>query len=1082
MNNNITKNANVILEKRYLGQNEEGQIIETPTGMFERVATNIASAELLYDKTYADVNDAAAEFFDVMSSLKFLPNSPTLMNAGKPLQMCSACFVLPVYDSIEEIFDAVKNAAVIHRSGGGTGFDFSRIRPENSSVKSTNGMASGPISFLKVFNSATDVIKQGGKRRGASMAVLRCDHPDIVKFIQAKQKDGEFSNFNFSVGITDKFMQAYMNDEYYDLIDPHTNKIVQQISAKYILELIAEYAHKNGEPGMIFIDTMNKHNPVPLFDIIRATNPCVTGDTLVAMADGRGYLPIKQLAEENKDVPVYTRKDNGKIAVRTMRNPRVTGYNVPVFKVVLDSGDSVRVTENHKFVMSDGSVKETKDLVAGDSLSIMTKRQAPFEEIVKSSNSKSQDYLWVNTTDSKNFQPEHRLIANHYFKQLNGSSFGFKKVVHHKDHNGLNNLPENLEAMLKTEHDALHGENMIGENNPMNRFPEKNWMNDPEKQTVARLKNHIGKKRSAETCKNISESIKDRNTEEYRAQASATAIKAYKENKESYDVGFKKRAEEKLADCQSKTDLKCYLNSNSVMVEKTCERCGAGFNISWSQREVSFCSHECALAFVNSNDEVSKKRVAGLHNKYESKMANKTLDQVHVYLDLKSALNREPLREEWENECSIRKISKRLGGRFSHKNYGELKKAAGYHNHRVVSVVADGLADVYNGTVDEFHNFYIGKFEEANGSKPCYHSLCNLQCGEQPLYDYESCTLGSINLAKFVDETGFNWTDFARTIRIAIHFLDNVLDMNKYPIPAIEEKTKKCRKVGLGVMGFHDMLLKLGIRYDSQECLNMIDEIGSYMNEVGIVESQRLAKERGPFSEFSQSIFKDEAPRRNATLFSIAPTGTISIIGNCSSSIEPIFAYTITRNHDLTDGQLLIDVNNTFEDILKERGCYSKELLEKVSVHGSCQHIDGLPEDLKNIFVSAHDIPPEWHIRVQAQWQKYVDAAISKTCNLPYEAEVQDVIDAYMQAYNSGCKGVTVYRNGSRENQVLNAGTTENKEAVEGSQITFKEVIPEYIEPGTLFDHTCPSCGEVFQVAYGTCAWCPKCGQKECGS
>lgn len=953
MNNTITKNASIILEKRYLGQNEEGQIIETPSGMFERVAANIALADLLYNKDYADVSKSAEEFYGIMNSLKFLPNSPTLMNAGKPLQMCSACFVLPVYDSIEEIFESIKNAALIHKAGGGTGFDFSRIRAENANVKSTNGIASGPVSFLKVFNAATDVIKQGSKRRGANMAVLRCDHPDIVKFIEAKQKEGDFSNFNFSVAITDTFIEAYRNNSYYNLIDPHTNKVVQPISAKYVFELIAEHAHSNGEPGMIFIDTMNKDNPVPLFDTIRATNPCVTGDTPILTSTG--YVRIKDV--EGRQVEVWNGEEFSPVI------PTVTGVFQDMLRVTFSDGSDLDCTLYHKFC-----IELSKDNRHSDVMRIEAKDLEPGMKLERFSYPVIEGTISLSEMEA-------------YTK---GVFCGDGSIETLRDRQSIWLYDDKIKLLPYLLQDS---HNICANGRIMVKMPKGEWAKDWVPSTEYTIKTRL----------------------DWLAGILDT------------DAGFTSYG---------------------------------GYAI-WSIDKNFLMNTKYMLHTLGVGATLT------LGKKAQNKMMP----------DGKGGQKEYSTKDCWRLSISGSSIEKLV-------NLGLTTKRIDV-SHKVITPKNRLIEIVSVEPIENEETVYC--FTEEKRHKGMFGCVAIGNCGEQPLYDYESCTLGSINLSKFVIDGSFDWADFKRTVEIAVHFLDNVLDMNKYPLAAIEEKTKKCRKIGLGVMGFHDMLLKLKIKYNSQKCLDMIDQIGGFMNEVGIAKSVKLAEERGPFSEFSQSIFKDQAPRRNATLFSIAPTGTISIIGNCSSSIEPIFAYTITRNHDLTDGQLLIEANSVFEQILRKNNLYSDELIKQVSVHGSCQEVESLPQELKDIFVSAHDISPEWHIKIQAQWQKYVDAAISKTCNLPFEATVEDVIDSYLQAFDSGCKGVTVYRNGSRDNQVLYAGIVEKKDMIDG-QLTIKEVLPEVIEPGTLFDHTCPSCGEVFKVAYGTCAWCPKCGQKECSS
>ncbi len=564
----LRENALTVLERRYLRKDSQGKVIETPEEMFRRVAKHIASAELIYDSK-ADIGYWEEEFYQLMTSAEFLPNSPTLMNAGRELGQLSACFVIPIDDSMESIFDAVKYTALIHKSGGGTGFSFSRLRPQKDRVGSTGGVASGPVSFMRAFDIATDVIKQGGMRRGANMAILNVDHPDILEFIAAKDDPKALTNFNLSVAVTTRFMDAVKKNTDYDLLNPRTKEVVGRLGAGEVFQRITDMAWRTGDPGIVFIDQVNKGNPTPNLGTIESTNPC----------------------------------------------------------------------------------------------------------------------------------------------------------------------------------------------------------------------------------------------------------------------------------------------------------------------------------------------------------------------------------------------------------------------------------------------------------------------GEQPLLPFESCNLASINLSKMVkyeaDQPEIDYAKLGHTTRLGVRFLDDVIDVNKFPLPQIDEMTKATRKIGLGLMGFADMLITLGIPYDSQKALEVAENVMRFISEEATLESVRLGEQRGLFPAFKGSIYDtDDGLRpRNASRSTIAPTGTLSIIAGCSSGIEPLFAVVYTRH--ILDGRQMIEVNPYFEKVAKEQGFYSPELMEQLAEGKTLRDIDNIPDWVKDVFVTAHDITPEWHVRMQAAFQKFTDSAVSKTVNLPYEATPEDVAEVYMLAYKSGLKGITIYRDRSRDSQVL---------------------------------------------------------------
>jgi len=609
----LTDNARTVLNKRYLKRDNEGNPIEAPEDMFWRVASVIASADTAFGKSEQEANQTAENFYRMMADLSFMPNSPTLMNAGRELGQLSACFVLPVKDSLEDIFETIKNTALIHKSGGGTGFSFSRLRPKNDIVKSTMGVSSGPVSFMEVFNAATEAVKQGGTRRGANMAILRVDHPDILEFIDSKFEGSKLTNFNISVGITNKFMEAVKADTEYDLAHPNSGETVKTLRAREVFDIIVDHAWRNGEPGIVFLDNINQYNPTPLLGDIESTNPC----------------------------------------------------------------------------------------------------------------------------------------------------------------------------------------------------------------------------------------------------------------------------------------------------------------------------------------------------------------------------------------------------------------------------------------------------------------------GEVPLLPYEACNLGSINLSQMLKyEEGkpeIDWNKLEKVTRLTTHFLDNVIQVNNYPLPQITAMVEGNRKIGLGIMGWADLLMMLNIPYDSEEGVNLALQVMEFIDYHSKLESIELSKERGRFPNFEGSaydgknffydkykgksggkisdedwLYIDEQVQqyglRNATTTCIAPTGTISMIAGASCGVEPLFALAFTRH--IMDGTTLVEVNPIFENVIKERGIYSAELMQKVSEHGSAQGIDEIPADIQRVFVTSHDITPEWHVKMQAAFQLHVDNAVSKTVNFVEEATREDIAKTYILAYESGLKGITVYRNNSRFNQAMQIKSTDNKEEESKNQET----------------------------------------------
>ncbi len=775
---NLSQNAIKVLERRYLKRDEEGTLLENPKDMFVRVARNIASAEKNYGKSDEEIREVERNFFDIMADLDFLPNSPTLMNAGKELQQLAACFVLPVGDSMEKIFEAIKETALIQKSGGGVGYSFSSIRPRNDIVLSTKGISSGPISFMTVFNAATDTIKQGGVRRGANMGILRVDHPDILDFITCKEDSSKLTNFNISVGVTESFMKAIENNDDYDIVNPRTKEVATRYNARDVFKRIVKHAWKNGDPGIVFLDRLNKDNPTPNIGVIESTNPCVTGETLIST--NKGF---------------------------------------------------VKASDLHKKIQS------------GEDIKILFDRRAL--ELKVSGNYKNSNFSVIESTNIMSW----------------------------------------------------------------NRG----------KKDVYKLSTYSG----------------------YELEATA---------------------DHKILTTNGYKELKKIKEGNEVLIN-TYDK------------------------FRLENEIFTGKKV----NKLTTISVNRNEQNNHLAVCLLE-------REE----------------KLSSNNY-------------------------YNKFIDKVEEIeYIGEKEVFDFNEPISNSfiangIVVRNCGEQPLLPYEACNLGSINLAHMIkEEEGMVKVDYdklRKVIQVAVRFLDNVIDMSKYPIEKIKKMAAGNRKIGLGVMGFADMLILLGIPYNSEEALELAQKVMSFIQDESKEASKDLAKERGSFPNFNGSVYDspDGYEIRNATTTTIAPTGTLSIIGDCSSGVEPLFAISFVKN--VMDNDRLVEINKYFETVAKKGGFYNDKLMEKIAEEGNLEDISEVPSNYKRIFVTAHEITPIWHVRMQASFQEFVDNAVSKTVNFPNTATEKDVEDVYMLAYRLGCKGITIYRDRSREGQILRVEGKNRKES-----------------------------------------------------
>jgi ribonucleotide reductase alpha subunit len=813
--------------------------------VFEDISTVISGPE------NPDIKkDIRQKFYDEMIEGRFIPAGRILANAWPKsgIKNLMNCYTIGIDDSMESIYDSLKEDARISKVGGGVGFDISNLRPKNSPL-SVGGEASGPISFLRIFDASAKTIMTGGSRRAAHIALLDVSHPDIEEFITCKQGDKNrvLTQFNISVKITNKFMNAVEKDLDWDLT--FNGKVYKTVKARYLYDLIAHNGFENNEPGMFNTDIINKYNNGWYGYTINECNPCIVGDTLIAVADGRNAVSIKDLAEIGEDVPVYTKDEKGKTVIRMMRNPRITGYDAKIVKVHLDDGTFVRCTENHNFMLNDGTYKEAKDLVAGDSL----KR---FDSYVSNNN-----YRQIVSGTARD-RRQYRMIA-----EFNGLiTDGKTQAVHHYDFDSLNDLKENLVVMDRQEHHRMHSERMRGANNPVNRFPEKNPFNNPEIQQKIREEHHIGAKRSEETRRRIG--------------------------------------------------------------EKTRERC-----------------------------------------------------QDPVYM---------------------KKFHAALAAR----------------NHKVLFIEEDGIENVYNGTVDEFHNYAIvtshsdDRFIESSG-------IFIKNCGEQMLPRYGICNLGAINLTKFVknefeDGAEFNFLAFAETVKLGVRFLDNVLDVSEYPLEKVGRHAHDWRRIGLGFTGLGNVFAMMKIKYGSEESKKLSKEIAKSLRDNSYLASAELAKEKGKFpncdkEKLLESNFVKRLPEeikvmiskhglRNVCINTVAPTGTISLtVGqNCSSGIEPIFALEYKRRVRKVDDEFTEQIVYDYAWLQYQAWCAKKGLLFD-------------PNKIPEYFVTTKDINAYDSIDIQAIFQKYVDASISKTLNLPENITFEEYKNLFKYAYEKELKGFTTF-------------------------------------------------------------------------
>lgn len=907
------------------------------------------------DAEAGSLTDGVEEaFYQMLSRFEFLPNSPTLMNAGRDLQQLSACFVLPVPDSLEEIFYTVKDMAMIHKSGGGTGFSFSRLRPSGDFVLTTKGVSSGPISFMSVFDKSTDVVKQGGTRRGANMGILHYTHPDILEFIRMKDAHGVMENFNVSVSVDGKFMDAVRDDLEYELINPRTGKPhegkdgeIVRLKAKQVFQMMVDYAHKTGDPGIIFLDRINQSNsnPTPSLGEIESTNPCGEQPLLpyepcfapeTRITTDRGLERIDELLErqENGDrIYVATQSQNDNITFRPAIVVR-TGRK-PVVKVTLSDGQAIRVTEDHQILTKNGW-KKAKELQTGMDEVIIQKKRAGELRL------SGKDNL------TKLFQMLGWMTGDGWFtdKSTFGLTFG----------------PQDVKAFDEL---VPVWKEFIGSNGATQVQPNFVRCVSTERQGARQQLLELGFKPARGPQKSVPKIIYTAPKEMQIAYLQGLFGADGSVHHEKPQIRLSSASKELLRDVQL---LLLNLGIYGCISYWTLPHRGhANGEIRISGENMAMFAETIGLSLTPNKQERLRERLKELHKHY--------------------------------------------------KHPGMAT---------VTSVLPDGIEDVYDINEPQTHTLLAEGMIVHN------------------------CNLGSINLFKFAEgvigKAIINYRKLEDTIRLATRFLDNVIDVNNYPLPEIEKMAKGNRRIGLGIMGLAETLSILGIQYDSEEGVQTLEEIMQFINKTSLDESEQLARSRGLFPNFRDSIYDEtggnfrghSARPRNCARTTIAPTGTIAIAAGLEGSgLEPFFAIAYTRYNAaaldaLKSGKtpdekdVFHELNPLFREIAKEHNYFGLDeatLWEKInSQKGSVRKVSEVPKEISSLFPTAHEVPIEFHIKHQAAVQGHTDNGVSKTLNFSEDATTKDVWDAYMMAYQLGCKGVTIYRDGSKEVQVLQSG------------------------------------------------------------
>ena len=984
-----------VMRERYLARPDEGPM-ETPEEMCWRVAGAVAQAEKGFGRSEAGVDEVAGAFYDMMVERQFLPNSPTLMNAGRENQLqYSACYVLPVGDSMPEIFDSVKAAAIIHQSGGGTGFAFSRLRPKNDIVRSTGGRASGPVSFLRVFNAATEAVKQGGARRGANMGVLRVDHPDILEFIECKL-DGGITNFNISVAITDAFMGALDAGQDYELVNPRTGLPAGRLSAREVFDRIVRAAWRTGDPGLVFIDRINasRANPTPDAGQIEATNPCIAGDALVST--DRGLLRLDELAERYREGGVAVKVD-GRLLPRRFMVWEGT-HNVPLASY------------------AEGSLPVSRAFSSGERPTVRIRTKAGFELVCT---------------------PDHRLMTDRGWVPARSLSIGSDKVWIQSD-------PGSFSSATRLPVDPRGRCGSRDERNRAHSLPSEwtgelgvalgwlvgdGWLRTGDRNLRVGWSFGAGDHDMRERLHETLDGWYGRRTRAVERERGVWHVsyhgRFFVEFFESLGVRPVGAAEKTVPASLFTAPREAVVGFlQGLFTADGTVRSNPKANSGWialtsKSRELLRGVQLLLLNLGIKSRLFDRPRPAreGLFAYAAAGSGLRTYRSDGALYEL-GIFGRS--RENFRQTVGFLGVKQERLGAIRYRGF-----YAQRFSDSVVSVEDAGVRAVYDLTEPQTHSLV------ANG-------IVAHQCGEQPLLPNEACNLGSLNVSRFARPRDGRWTvdwdEMERVVRLAVRFLDDVIEVNPYPLPEIDRTVKANRRIGLGIMGWADLLFALEIPYDSQDALDLAERLMAFVAEKGHDQSARLAEERGPFPSFPRSIYREGRPLRNSTVTTIAPTGTISMIAGCSSGIEPVFALAFEHRVKGADTERVLPfVSQSFERLGRERGFHSEALMREVARRGSLRGIPGVPEDARAVFKTAHEIHWSWHVRHQVAFQKHTDNGVSKTINLPADAAETDVADAYLLAWREGCLGITVFRDGCKGAQVLHVGIGDDEAAREGA-------------------------------------------------